>query len=171
MTKNRLIKRLKWYYPTERFHTYGTFPVLFFYVLFTNSINNIIFLTYGLLVCIIILYQGQHYWKLKLKRLEGTEVNQEKNVQFFRKSKRLNWLLILLMLLVLLIQLYIQKWNVIANEMLYWGILANVFAILEHINYYYIQLMIDNKYDVEYLLKNKRLKKASLAKDLIEERI
>lgn len=75
------------------------------------------------------------------------------------------------MLPTLFIQLYVQKWDFGVNEMLYWGILANVFAFLEHINYYYRQLMIDNKYDIEYLITNKRLKKASLVKDLIQKRI
>ncbi len=171
MSKTRLIKRLKKYYPTERFHAFVTFPAILLYLLFTNPIRNMILLSYGLIVCIVILYQGQLYWKLKLNRLTGKNVNQEKNIRFFNKSKRLNWLLILLMPPVLLIQLYFQRWNFEYNDMLFWGILANVFAILEHVNYYYIQLMIDNKYDVEYLLKNKRLKKASLAKDLVENRI
>ena len=31
--------------------------------------------------------------------------------------------------------------------------------------------MVDNKYDIEYVVKNKKLKKASLAKDLIENMI
>ncbi len=171
MSKKRLIERLKWYYPLERFHTYVTFPVLLLYLLYRNPIENMILLSYGLIVCIIILYQGQLYWKLKLYRLTEKNINQDTNIRFFKKSKRLNWLLIVFMLPVLLIQLYIQKWNFESNDMFYWGILANVFAVLEHVNYYYIQLMVDNKYDVEYLIKNKRLKKSSLAKDLIENKI
>ncbi len=38
-------------------------------------------------------------------------------------------------------------------DKLFLGILANVFAILEHVNYSHIQLMFDNKYDVAYGLK------------------
>jgi len=152
MSKARLIKRLKWYYPIERFHTFFTFPILLLYLLSTNPINNIIFLSYGLIVCIVILYQGQLYWKLKLKRLMGKELKQERSLQFFRKSKKVNLLLIFLMPLIFVIQLFFQKWNIKANDMLFWGILANVFAILEHINYYHTQLMIDNKYDIKYLI-------------------
>ncbi|WP_025743849.1 hypothetical protein [Aquimarina pacifica] len=171
MSKRRLIQRLKWYYPTEKFHTYVTIPVLLFYLLFTNPIRNVVLLSYGLVVCIIILYQGQYYWKLKLDGLKGAYVEQDNNIRFFKKSKRLNSILILFMLPFLLIQLYIQGWSFESNNMFVWGIIANAFAILEHINYYYTQLMIDNKYDIEYLIKNKKLKKASLAKDLIENRI
>ncbi|MCZ4320235.1 hypothetical protein O4H26_14675 [Aequorivita viscosa] len=171
MSKTRLIERLKWYYPLEKFHTFVTVPILLLYLLFTNPLSNLVFISYGLIICIVILYQGQLYWKLKLQRLTGKNVNQEKNLQFFRKFKRINWLLILFMLPALLIQLYLQNWDFKANDMLFWGVLANVFAILEHVNYYYVQLMIDNKYDVHYLLKNKRLKTASLSKDLVENRI
>jgi hypothetical protein len=45
---------------------------------------------------------------------------------------------------------------------------ANAFGILEHINYYHTQLMIDNTSDLSYLLRNRKFKKASLAKDLSE---
>ena len=171
MSRTRLIKRLQWYYPTEKFHTYVTVPALLLYVVFTNPLHDIIFIAYGLIVCTVILYQGQFYWKLKLDRLTGKSIQQEESIRFFNKSKRLNWILISLMPLFLLIQLYLQSWNISTSDMLYWGLLANIFAILEHINYYYIQLMIDNKYDIQYVLRNKRLKKASLAKDLEEHRI
>ena len=39
-------------------------------------------------------------------------------------------------------------------------------AVAEHINYYHVQLMIDNAPDVRYFALNKRLKEASLAKEL-----
>ena len=50
------------------------------------------------------------------------------------------------------------------NNLLLLGILANVIGVLEHINYYHRQLMIDNLSDIKYLLRNKRLKVASLKK-------
>lgn len=171
MSRQRLIERLKWYYPLEKLHTFVTFPVLLIYLLYQNPIQNMILLSYGLLVCIFILYQGQLYWKLKLNRLTGKQIDQEKNIAFFKKSKRLNWIWISLMPIILLIQLYLQDWNINSNNLFWWAILANVFAILEHLNYYYRQLMVDNMYDFKYLLRNKKLKTASLAKDLREEKI
>lgn len=169
MSKVRLIKRLKWYYPTERFHTFVTFPALLVYALFTYPPSEVVFLAYGLLVCIIILYQGQRYWKLKLDRLEEQKIEQEKNIRFFIKAKSINRLLISCMPILLMVLLYLNTWGY--NEMLLWGLLANVFAILEHINYYHTQLMVDNSYDVAFLVTNKRLKKASLAKDMEEKKI
>lgn len=171
MSKTRLIERLQWYYPIEKFHAFVTFPVLLIYLLFTNPIKDLILLSYGLIVCIFILYQGQYYWKLKLNRLKGKYVEQNQELQFFKRTKRFNKIWIAGMLPIFIIQLYIQNWNLVSNDMFIWGIVANVFAILEHINYYHVQLMIDNKYDVAYVIKNKQLKKASLAKDLMENKI
>ena len=169
MTKTRLIKRLKWYYPLEKFHTFFTFPLLLFYLVFSHPIREIIFLSYGLIVCIVILYQGQLYWKLKLQRLKGKTINQEHFIAFFRKSKKINIVLLTFIPLVLLIQLALQEWKI--SSMFLWGVLANAFAVSEHINYYQTQLMYDNTNDLKYIIRNKSLKRASLAKDLIENKI
>ncbi len=171
MSKSRLIKRLQWYYPLEKIHAYVTVPALIAYCLYTYSTKDIILLVYGLLVCSIILYQGQWYWKLKLDRLLGKQVNQKTNLAFFKRWKRRNPKMFLLMPFMVFFQLYLQKWDHSNNHLFLWGILANVFAILEHINYYHTQLMVDNIHDVLYILNNKQLKKASLAKDLAEQKI
>ena len=55
--------------------------------------------------------------------------------------------------------------------LIYLALFANIFGILEHINYYNRQLMIDNKSDLNYLLRNRKLKIASLAKDLKENKL
>ena len=171
MSKQKLIKRLKSYYPMERFHAFLTFPAIFVYLIFNNSFSNIFFLLYGILLCIVILAQGQHYWKLKLLRLLNKPFNQEKNLNIFRNSKKLNLILIGLIPIIFAIQLHQNDWGVIAENLILWGALANFFAILEHINYYNRQLMIDNLADLEYLRRNKKLKIASLAKDLKESKI
>ena len=54
---------------------------------------------------------------------------------------------------------------------MFWAIIANIFGILEHINYYNRQLMIDNASDLNYVIRNRKLKIASLAKDLSENEI
>lgn len=171
MSRDRLIKRLKWYYPTERFHAYVTFPVILLFLLFIHPIRDMVLMTYGFVVCIIILYQGQWYWKLKLDRLQGEQIDQEKNLDFFRKWKYRNGLLIFFMIPVFLFQAYLWTWDFFTKDIVLWAIVVNVFAVLEHINYYHIQLMIDNKYDMRFVVKNKRLKTASLAKDLKENKI
>ncbi len=171
MTKTRLIERLKWYYPLEKFHALVTFPAIMLFLMYKNPLRDLVFVSYGLLVCIAVLYQGQLYWKLKLDRLLAKDINQRESLQFFRRSKKVNFFLIFLMPLFFILQLYLQDWDHNSNDYLYWGLLANLFAILEHVNYYHIQLMVDNQYDMKYLITHKRLKKASLAKDLDEYKI
>ncbi|MRX64088.1 hypothetical protein [Maribacter luteus] len=171
MSKQKLIKRLKSYYPMERFHAFVTFPAIFVYLIFNNSFSNIFFLLYGILICIIILIQGQYYWKLKLYRLMNKPFNQEKNLNIFRISKKLNLILIGLIPLIFAIQLYQNDWKIIPENLILWGLFANFIAILEHINYYMRQLMIDNSADLKYVKRNIKLKIASLAKDLKENEL
>ncbi|MBL0685881.1 hypothetical protein [Aquimarina mytili] len=171
MSKQKLIKRLKNYYPMERFHAFVTFPLIFVYLILKNSFIDIFFLLYGLLICIIVLIQGQHYWKLKLYRLINKPFNQEKNLNIFKNSKKFNLILIGLIPIIFGIQIYQNDWQIIPENIIVWGIIANVFGILEHINYYNRQLMIDNLSDLEYIKRNKRLKIASLAKDLKENEL
>lgn len=166
MSKAKLIERLEWYYPMERFHTYVTFPLIAILLLLFYSATDILFVLYGLAVCIYILYQGQHYWKLKLYRLTEREFDQQKNLAFFKRSKRINIILIAAMPLIFLLQWYIAEWSFTSDILLIGGWVANIFAVVEHLNYYVIQISIDNEADVDYLKQNKRLKKAHLARDL-----
>ena len=73
--------------------------------------------------------------------------------------------------IVLIIQLYFSNWEVKTENLMFWAIIANVFGMLEHINYYNRQLMIDNTSDLNYVIRNRKLKIASLAKDLSENEI
>ena len=155
----------------ERFHAFVTFPLIFVYLILENSILNIIFLLYGILLCIIVLIQGQHYWKLKLNRLLDKPLNQERELNIFRNTKRLNLILIALIPLVFVFQVLQNNWQIIPENLIIWGLVANIFGVLEHINYYNRQLMIDNISDVKYLQRNKKLKIASLAKDLKENQL
>lgn len=168
MSKKELIKRLTWYYPMERMHAFITFPLISIYLIYTSSLSDIIFLVYGLVLCIFILFQGQHYWKLKLSKLTGKTFDQNKNLRFFRKSKIINLVMMGLIPIMFIIQLYLINWTVKTEKLMIWAIIANVFGILEHINYYNRQLMIDNASDLNYVIRNRKLKIASLAKDLKE---
>lgn len=73
--------------------------------------------------------------------------------------------------LVFVIQFYFSNWQVKTENLMLWAIVANVFGILEHINYYNRQLMIDNASDLNYVIRNRKLKIASSAKDLKENKI
>ncbi len=170
MSKKYIINRLKWYYPLEKFNAFLFLGVLC-YVIYKYGFLNTLFLNYGLTIMVLILFQGQHYWKLKLFRLTQKEFNQNYNIYLFKRFKKTNIVLIWFIPVVLLIQLFLFDWTIKPENLFVWAIIANIFGILEHINYYHRQLMIDNIYDLKYLIRNKKLKIASLKKDLDENEI
>ncbi|WP_068590446.1 hypothetical protein [Cochleicola gelatinilyticus] len=169
--KQKLTNRLKWYYPLERFHALFTFPVLAIYAVFHYSIQDLVFLLYGFVLIIFILWQGQQYWKLKLYRLTDVDFDEKKNLSWFTTAKKINVSLIAGIPVVFLLQWCLNDWNMLTNDTLGWAIVANTFGILEHINYYHTQLMVDNPSDFSYIRKHKKLKRASLAKDLYEHKL
>jgi len=165
MSKNYIINRLKWYYPLERFNAFFFLGVLF-YVIFRYGFFKTIMLSYGLCLMVLILFQGQHYWKLKLYRLTNKRFNQNYHINLFKKFKKINIICICLIPLVFVLQLSLNDWTIESKNLFVLAIIANTFGILEHINYYYRQLMVDNIYDWRYLITNKKLKVASLKKSI-----
>ena len=99
---------------------------------------------------------------------KARRLNRRKTSLFFRISRKYNLYMILLIPAVLFIQLLLNSWNLELNTITLVSFAANAVGILEHINYYHTQLMIDNTSDLSYLLRNRKFKKASLAKDLSE---
>jgi hypothetical protein len=89
MRKDKIIKRLEWYYPTELFNAW-LFTGIMLFVIYTYKIADALFLVYGLTIMTFILFQGQHYWKLKLYRLTNKKFDEAKNLKLFRKAKRIN---------------------------------------------------------------------------------
>ena len=171
MSKRRLIKRFTWLYRIEKLHAFVTFPLIILYALTKNPCKESVFLIYGLLFCSFILYQGQLYWKLKFKRLRGEVINNEKNIKLFHSYNKINRILMGLIPFIFITQMELQNWSFENKSLFILGLVANIFAVLEHINYYHTQLMIDNLYDFKYVIKNKKLKKASIAKDLLDGEI
>jgi hypothetical protein len=90
---------------------------------------------------------------------------------FSENQKKVNLILIGLIPFVFVIQLFITNWIIKADNLLIWAVFANIFGILEHVNYYNRQLMIDNTQDLNYVIRNRKLKIASLAKDLKENKL
>lgn len=171
--KQSLRKRFRNYYLLERLHTVCTFPCLIIYSILENNFVDIVLLLYGLFICNFILAQGQHYWKLKFYVLSNRDFDQQCNIRFFLIAKKINIALISAIPLIAFIQMYLYGWAINSHNIniVVLSILANIFAILEHINYYNVQLMIDKKSDFQYLLRNKRFKVASLKSDLRQNNI
>lgn len=168
--KQRLIKKLQWTFQVE-----GMNAVMFFGILiFINAaydFRDLIFLSYGLLMMSFILLQGTYYWWKKLSVLEDKHIFQNRTLNRFEKFKHKNKVGIALIPIVLLVQWFISGQSLGSDNLIGWAMIANVFAVLEHINYYHMQLMYDNRYDLRYLLRHKKLKEASLRKDLRDQQI
>lgn len=150
----------------EKFHAFVTFPLLTLYFVLNHSFIKTMWFTYGMLICIFILFQGQKYWKLKLWSLEKRPFSHTKNLEFFKMAQRTNLVLLGISPVIFAIQLLFLNWSPKDVQIILWSFFANTFALLEYINYYQKQLMIDNQSDLKYILRNKKLKPASLAKDL-----
>lgn len=169
MTKDRLIKRLSWYYPAELSGAIAFSCYLFLAFIFF-PFNSSFSLLYGLFVLSFILWQGQFYWKVKLKSLKGQEINQKQCISLFKTFKFINQILIFIIPFLFAFQLYLSNWTITSKLIFGLAIASNLLAILEYINYFVKQLMIDNKNDIIYLKKNKKLKTPGLIKDLRENR-
>lgn len=115
----------------------------------------------------LLLIQGAWYWYSKSRHLkkEGTSITREPVVRRLRHCRVIN-----LALIVLTACAFGIDWIRFQSELPVYGIRITlflyIFAILEYINYFHIQLMYDNRSDVQYLIRNRRLKRSALNKDM-----
>ncbi len=109
-----------------------------------------------------ILLQGTLYWHLKFRALEGQQPMPACFPALFRGFKLSNQLAIAGLLVLLLV---IDR-NAVNEADIGWtaGLLAG--AILEQINYYHYQLMYDTRSSIEYVRRNRKLRKAALGLDM-----
>lgn len=114
----------------------------------------------------ILLLQGTIYWYAKYKRLktEKTSVTPISIVKILYHAKKIN-IIIMLVSLVMFIFDYIKWSDTLPIGGFLIALFIYLFAIIEFINYFYIQLSHDNASDIRSLLKNKKFKKSSLNKD------
>jgi len=115
-----------------------------------------------------LLVQGSSYWFSKWRRLkkENLSVTPKKVVGLFWKLKRLNIVLIILIPFAFMADF--MRWNwALPIDGLSLSCFIYLFALLEYINYFHTQLSYDNRSDLEYLRRTKRLKKSSLNRDFM----
>ena len=166
--RRKLEKRLSYLYTGESIATVGFIIVSFLlnkaYPLLQLYSLASFWLSFFLLEFLLV--QGSIYWYSKWRRLESenTSVTPIQMVQRLKKVQKWN------------IGLMIVPPFVFVTDFLQWypslpigGLSISgfiyIFAILEYINYFHIQLSYDNSSDIKYLLKSKRLKQACLSKD------
>ena len=135
-----------------------TYPNLQLYSLFSFWIS------FFLLEFILI--QGVYYWYSKWKRLktENKSITPTKTVRLLEKAKKINIGIIIFSVFAFCVDVFIH-YPLLPIRGLYLSGFIYIFAILEFINYFYIQLSYDNAADIKYLIKTKKLKRSSLNKD------
>ncbi|WP_431030190.1 general stress protein [Lysinibacillus sp. LZ02] len=114
----------------------------------------------------LLLLQGTIYWYAKLKRLrnENTATPPIKLVRQLHLCKTLNIILIILPIIAFTFDI-IKGYPSLPLGGLAIAFFIYIFAVLEYINYFYIQLSYDNSSDIRHLLKNKKLKQSCMNKD------
>ncbi|MEK4474371.1 general stress protein [Paenibacillus sp. FSL R7-0048] len=167
--KKRLEKRLAYLYSGELFSLIGFVPISF---LLNYEFPNLqLYSLYSFWISFIILefllLQGTIYWYVKLKRLrnENNSITPINVVRQLRYSKTLD--IVMIMTTIVVFGFDLIKWY---PSLPIGGLLISLFiyffAILEFINYFYIQLSYDNVSDIKKLSKRRKLKKSCINKDL-----
>ncbi|MEC2055978.1 general stress protein [Peribacillus psychrosaccharolyticus] len=113
-----------------------------------------------------LLLQGAAYWCAKLNMLKRKN-SSETPVHIVRKLKSLEKFTIGLFIvsLVLFVIDLLRFYPTLPEGGLLIAACIYVFAFLEYINYFYVQLSYDNLSDISYLLKSRRLKQSCISKD------
>lgn len=122
--------------------------------------------TYSTVVVILILIQGIVWWRSKLHLLDTNQRHLPTHVlDSFALWRRINWLLIGGFPFLVVIATRLMNQPLVSTDTLL-GLLFLGGAVLEQINYYYVQLMYDSAYDWSYLRTHRRLRRGTIAKAL-----
>lgn len=122
--------------------------------------------TYSVLVIINILLQGVVWWRIKLHLLNTDDRHVSSPIRdAFAFCRRINWLLIGLFPVIVILASRLTHQSLVSLDTAL-GLLFLGGAVLEQINYYYVQLMYDSAYDWAYLRTHHRLRRGSIAKVL-----
>jgi hypothetical protein len=166
-SRKKLEKRLSYLYSGELLSIIGfiltsfiinkAYPHLKLYSLFSFWIS--------FFLLEFILLQGSLYWYVKLKRLkeENTSVTPTHIILRLKYLKKWNIGLIVISPCLFIIDLLVQDPPIPGG--LFIASFIYIIAIIEYINYFHIQLSYDNVSDIKFLIKSKKFKKATLAKE------
>jgi len=166
--KKKLEKRLSYLYSGELFSV-----VVFVFVGYLINYvypNLQLYSLYSFWVSFILLefllLQGTMYWYAKLKRLrnEKTSITPLKIVRQLHLLKKLNLILIITSSIAFIFDCIIW-YQSLPKGGLTIAFFIYIFAVLEYVNYFYIQLSYDNISDIKNLLKSKKLKQSCMNKD------
>ena len=102
----------------------------------------------------IVLLEGSYFWFSLRRHLKLG--NQNSFVNIFKKAKLLNFILLPLAFIFIMINPFLGAFDKITTTLFF------LLAVLEHVNYFEVQLMYDNKNDLKYIRQYGRLKVSKL---------
>jgi hypothetical protein len=168
LMRTMLEMRFSYLYTGERF-AIGGFIVASFALHYAYphlQLYNLASFWIAFLLLQFLLLQGSAYWYAKWKRLkqENKSITPVAMVRQLKKAQKMN--IVLIAIAPFLFGMDVWRWgsNLPVDGLLLAGGIY-LFAILEYINYFHVQLSYDNGADLRYLWKTKRFKRASLRKD------
>ncbi len=167
MNRHGLLRRLRSLRNWEFLNIF-LLPAFLWYILGEASAAT--WLLYGSAMGLIcwLLVQGTLYWHLKLRATaRKTRTLPAFFVPTFMTFRMSN---LVCFVLFPLLAGDLRSTGQIHTSQLVGASLLWFFAILEHINYYHLQLMHDNPHDIRYLIQHKRLRPSPLATDLAHAR-
>ncbi|MDM5224777.1 general stress protein [Cytobacillus sp. NJ13] len=165
--RNRILKRLSYLFTGET-TSLIMFVFISYLVNYTYSdlhLYSLFSFWSSFLLLEFLLLQGSIYWFVKWKRLkkENTSAAPIRLVEQLWAIKKWNIAMIIIIPAAFIAD-YIM-WLPSTPQGLTIAAFIYIFAILEYVNYFHIQLSYDNRSDINSLKQSKRFKQASLSKD------
>ena len=159
---SKLAPRMKYLRSTEAMFSLVLIPILAWYWLGSeSSVAWSVRVPPLVLVCYI-LAQGATYWALKYRQYAHGVALPPWLPRLFRVFRLSN----VIGLLVVALWLAFAASSGIKQVDLAWGAGLWAFALLEHVNYYHLQLMYDTRGALRRLRQTRRLRTPMLAEDM-----
>ena len=166
--RKTLEKRLTYLYTGELFSIITFVPVCYLvnYAFPNLQLYSLYSFWISFILLEFLLLQGTIYWYAKCKRLrnEKKAITPSKVVRLLHYLKMLNIVMMITAIVVFFFD-FIKWYPSLPLQGLTIAFFIYIFAILEFINYFYIQLSYDNTSDIKSLIRMRKLKYSSLYKD------
>jgi len=162
MNRQTLIKRLRSLRNLEFFNIFFL-PGCLYIVLSARDITNWQPYAVSMALICVLLIQGTVYWHLKLQSIYKQTPMESGVCRIFAFLNKFNPVLFIIYPLLYFLGKVVPGMDF---QVSFWPNVLFVFAILEYVNYYHYQLSHDNKNDLLYLLRHKKLRRSSLWTDL-----